>query len=77
MKQLISSKFVCALQTASQTGAEIDAQKLENGYGEFAKQVFSTNSLNTLVFTRVELNSLPLVSEKKRGCLSWQSRCAY
>ena len=77
MKQLVSTKFVRALRTASQTGANIDAQVLENDYDDFVKIVFShTNGVashNTLSYTRLELSSLAKVSEKKSFFLSKQS----
>ena len=77
MKQLVSTKFVRALRTASQNGANIDAHTLENDYDDFVKIVFAENAdtidksafRQMLVYTRVELLGLTQVSEKKRRYL--------
>ena len=69
MKQLVSTKLVRSLQTASQTGANIDAQVLENDYDDFVKIVFAENAdtidksafRQMLVYTRVELSCLTQV----------------
>ena len=85
MKQLVSTKFVRTLQTASQTGANINAHTLENDYDDFVKIVFAENAdtidksafRQMLVYTRVELLGLTQVSEKKRRYLSSKSHCGY
>ena len=81
MKQLVSTKFVCALQKASQAGVDIDAQVLADDYDEFADIVLSfTDGVafhNTLSYTRAELVGLTLVSEKKRGYMPAKSHRAY
>ena len=88
MKQLVSTKFVRTLRTASQNGANganIDAHTLENDYDDFVKIVFAENADTTdksafrqmLVYPRVELIGLTQVSEKKRRYLSSKSHCGY
>ena len=85
MKQLVSTKFVRSLRTASQTGANIDAHTLENDYDDFVKIVFAENAdtidksafRQMLVYTRVELLGLTQVSEKKRRYLPFKSHCGY
>ena len=77
MKQLVSTKLVRTLQTASQNGANIDAHTLENDYDDFVKIVFAENAdtidksafRQMLVYTRVELLGFTEVSEKKRRYL--------
>jgi hypothetical protein len=81
MKKFISTKFFLALQEASQKGADIDVQVLENGYDEFVRFLFSGNAASTdratyhdtLVYTRVELACLTEIPEKKSGALSLQN----
>jgi hypothetical protein len=61
-----------ALQDASQKGIDRDAKVLKNGYDEFVESVFHGRTAFTdkaayhdaLVYTRVELATLPEVSEK-------------
>jgi hypothetical protein len=73
MKQFIETKFFFSLQEASQKGIDINAQALENGYGEFVMLLFSEYATaadrvayhNILVYTRVELASLTGLSGKK------------
>ena len=81
MKRFISTKFFCTLQEASQTGVIVDDNVLETGYDEFAQFVFSedcnlsdrTVYRQILLYTRVELSGLTLVSGKKCGNLSGKS----
>jgi hypothetical protein len=81
MKRFIETKFILALQEASQRGIDADAQVLENGYGEFLKLLFSEGIAPAnraayryaLINTRVELASLIGILEKKCGNLSSQS----
>jgi len=76
--EFVSTKFFLALQKASQTGIDVDADVLKNGYNEFVKLVFTKDTTvsdrtvyrQTLLCTRVELSSLALTSEKKCGNLS-------
>ena len=81
MKQLVSTKFVRSLRTALQTGANIDAHTLENDYDDFVKIVFAESAddktafRQMLVYTRVELLGLTVVSEKKRRYLPQKSHC--
>jgi hypothetical protein len=85
MKQFISTKLFLALQDASQKGIDKDAKVLQNGYDEFVNSVFQGRTAFTdksvyhdaLVYTCVELATLPEVSGKKCGCLSTQSRRIY
>ncbi|GHT36643.1 hypothetical protein AGMMS49574_28720 [Bacteroidia bacterium] len=72
-KKFISPKFYFLLQEASQKGIDIDAQVLQNQYDEFAMLVYQEDAAvidkaayrNSLVHTRVELESLTGVSGKK------------
>ena len=81
MKQLVSTKFFRTLCEASQTGIDIDANTLQNEYDDFAKSVFlegkaATNKndyLDTLIYTRVELSGLTVVSGKKYSNISCKS----
>jgi hypothetical protein len=81
MKKFISTEFFLALQEASQKGIDKDAKVLQNGYDEFVESVFRGRTAFTdktayhdaLVYTRVELATLPEVSGKKYGVLSAQS----
>ena len=81
MKRFISTKLFLALQEASQKDIDTDAKVLQNGYDEFVKSVFQGKTIYTdksayhdaLVYTRVELATLPKISGKKCGCLSAQS----
>jgi hypothetical protein len=81
MKRFISTKFFFSLKEVSQTGIDIDAQVLENGYDEFAILLFSEYAAftdksayyNTLVYTRIELISLVGVSGEKYGCIPEKS----
>lgn len=74
MKKFISTKLFLALQEASQKGADIDAQVLENSYDEFVMLLFSESTASTdraayhnaLVYTRIELTVLTEISEKKK-----------
>jgi hypothetical protein len=85
MKKFISTKFFLALQEASQKGIDKNAGVLKNGYDEFVESVFRGRTAFTdkaayhdaLVYTRVELATLPEVSEKKCGGLSAQSHRTY
>jgi hypothetical protein len=85
MKRFISTKLFLTLQEASQKGIDRDAKVLQNGYGKFVKSVFQGKTAFTdksayhdaLVYTRVELATLPEVSGKKCGGLSAQSIRAY
>jgi hypothetical protein len=82
MNRFISMKFFLALQDASQKGINKDAKVLKNGYDEFVESIFRGRTAFTdkaayhdaLVYTRVELATLPEVSGKKCGGLSAQSR---
>jgi hypothetical protein len=81
MKQFIHTKFILTLQDASQKGIDKDAKVLQNGYDKFVKSVFQGGTAFTdksayhdaLVYTRVELATLPEASGKKCGGLSAQS----
>jgi hypothetical protein len=78
MKKFIFTKLFLALQDASQKGIDRDAKVLKNGYEEFVESVFQSRTAftdkaayhDTLVYTRVELATLPEVSGKKCGGLS-------
>jgi hypothetical protein len=78
MKYLISTKLFLALQDALQKGIDRDAKVLKNGYDKFVESVFQSRTAFTdkaayhdvLVYTRVELTTLPEVSGKKCGGLS-------
>jgi hypothetical protein len=77
MKRFISTKFFLALQDASQKDIDKSVQILQNGYDEFAMSVFQGRAAftekatyhNALVYTRVELETLPEVLGKKYGSL--------
>lgn len=81
MKRFISTKFFQALQEASQNGIEVDTEVLKDEYDSFAMLLFCESAApadrmayrNSLVYTRVELESLAEVSGKKCGSLSPQS----
>jgi hypothetical protein len=81
MKRFIETKLFLALQEASQNGIDKDVKALKNGYDEFVKSVFQGRTAFTdksahhdaLVYTCVELATLPEVSGKKCGNLSAQS----
>jgi hypothetical protein len=81
MKRFISTKLFLALQEASQKGIDVDAKVLQNGYDEFVNSVFQGRTAFTdksayhdaLVYTSVELATLPEVSEKKCDCLFAQN----
>jgi hypothetical protein len=81
MKRFISTKLFLALQEASQKGIDMDAKVLRNSYDEFVESVFQGRTAFTdkaayhdaLVYTCVELATLPEVSGKKYGSLSSQS----
>jgi hypothetical protein len=81
MRRFISTKLFLALQEASQKGIDMDAKVLQNGYDEFVESVFQGRTAFTdksahhdaLVYTCVELATLPEVSGKKCGCLPTQS----
>jgi hypothetical protein len=81
MKRFIPTKLFLALQDASQKGIDRDAKVLKNGYDEFVESVFRSRTAfsdkaayhDALVYTRVELATLPEVSGKKCGGLSVQS----
>jgi hypothetical protein len=81
MKRFISTKLFLALQEASQRGIDTDAKVLQNGYDKFVKSVFQGRTAfadksayhDALVYTGVELATLPEVSGKKCGGLSAQS----
>jgi hypothetical protein len=79
MKRFISTKFFCILQEASQKSIDIDAQVLENSYGEFVNFLFRDYTdvnkavyRNALVYTRIELDNLTGVPGKK--CLNLSSK---
>jgi hypothetical protein len=77
-RNFISTKFFLALQEASQNGIDKDAKVLQNGYDKFVESVFQGKTAFTdksayhdaLVYTRVELATLPELSGKKCGTLS-------
>ena len=82
MNKLISStEFFRILREASQTGIDVDADTLQNGYDDFAEFVFSEGRaatdkdvyLDMLIYTRVELSGLSGVSGKKCSNVSWKS----
>jgi hypothetical protein len=81
MKRFISTKLFLTLQDASQKGIDMDAKVLQNGYDEFVESVFQGKTAfcdkaayhDALIYTRVELATLPDVSGKKYGSLSSQS----
>jgi hypothetical protein len=81
MNRFISTKLFLALQDASQKGIGKDAKVLKNDYDEFVEFVFRGRTAFTdkatyhdaLVYTCVELATLPEVSGKKCGGLSSQS----
>jgi hypothetical protein len=81
MKRFISTKLFLALQDASQKGIDKNTKVLQNGYDEFVNSVFQGRTAfidksachDALVYTCVELTTLPEVSGKKYGCLSAQS----
>jgi hypothetical protein len=81
MNEFISTKLFLTLRDASQKGIDRDAKVLKNGYDEFVVSVFQGKTAfcnktayhDALVYTRVELASLPDVSGKKYGSLSSQS----
>ena len=78
MKKFISTKLFLALQEASQTGIDGDANILKSSYDEFAILIFSdgvafadkTAYHNTLVYTRVELAGLIKREVSKKKCSS-------
>ncbi|MDR2680105.1 MAG: hypothetical protein LBC47_04765 [Tannerella sp.] len=78
MKRFISTKLSLALQGSSQKGIDRDAKVLKSGYDEFVESVFQGRTSFTdkaayhdaLVYTRVELATLPEVLGKKCGGLS-------
>jgi hypothetical protein len=78
MNRFISTKLFLALQDASQKGIDKDAKALKNGYDEFVESVFQGKIAfcdkaayhDALVYTHVELATLPEVSGKKCGSLS-------
>ena len=80
MDKFISTKLFLALQDASQKGIDKDAKVLRNGYDEFAISVFQGRTVFTdkaayhdaLVYSRVELTTLPEIAGKKYGSLSLQ-----
>jgi hypothetical protein len=81
MNRFISTKLFLTLQEASQKGIDKDAKVLQNGYDKFVESVFQDKTAfcdkaayhDALVYTRVELATLPDVSGKKYGSLSSQS----
>jgi hypothetical protein len=81
MKRFISTKLFLALQEVSQKGIDKDAKVLKHDYDEFVIFVFQSKTTFTdkaayhdaLVYTRVELATLPDVSGEKYGSLSSQS----
>jgi hypothetical protein len=81
MNEFISTKLFLTLRDASQKGIDRDAKILQNDYDEFVMFVFQGKTAFTdkaayhdaLVYTRVELDTLPDVSGKKYGSLSSQS----
>jgi hypothetical protein len=81
MKRFIETKLFLALQEASQRGIDKDAKVLQNCYDGFVKSVFRGRTAFTdksayhdaLVYTCVELTTLPEVSGKKCGNLFAQS----
>lgn len=85
MKRFISTKLFLALQDASQNGIDMDIKVLRNSYDKFVIAVFQGRTaftdksayLDALVYTHVELATLPEVSGKKCGCLSSQSHRIY
>jgi hypothetical protein len=85
MNKFISTKLFLALQEASQKGIDMDAVVLQNGYDDFVESVFQGRTAFTgksahhdaLVYTYVELATLPEVSGKKCGDLSAQSHRIY
>ncbi|MDR1221253.1 MAG: hypothetical protein LBL07_00015 [Tannerella sp.] len=85
LQRYCSTRFFCLLQDASQKGINMDAKVLQNGYDEFVVSVFQGKTAFTdkaayhdaLVYTRVELATLPDVSGKKYGSLSAQSHRTY
>lgn len=87
MKKIISTKFVAALQQASQQGIDARLDVLKSGYDEFVASLFSEGAAfsdpagyqDMLVYTRAELSGLMRVSKKKCEGLPAQSYrgCGY
>jgi hypothetical protein len=79
-KKCLSTKFFRTLQKSSQTGIDADAQVMEKEYEKFSKLLFSEYAASTdkaaycdtLVYIRVELESLTKGAGKKCGDLSAQ-----
>jgi hypothetical protein len=73
MKQFISTKLFLALQESLQNGIDVDTKVLRNDYDEFVNFVFQGRIAFTdrsayhdaLVYTHVELATLPEASRKK------------
>ena len=84
-RNFISTKLFLTLQEASQKGIEMDAKVLRNGYDEIVKSVFQGRTAfpdksayhDALVYTCVELATLPELLGKKCGNLSAQSHQTY
>ena len=77
MKQFISSKLFLALQEVSQSGIDEDTNVLKNRYDEFVMLLLlkggafpnKVTYYNKLIYTRVELAYLTVVSKKKSSNL--------
>jgi hypothetical protein len=73
MNRFISTRLFLALRDASQNGIDVDAKVLQNGYDEFVESVFQGKTAfrdkaayhDALVYTRVELTTLPGLPGKK------------